>query len=130
MKKYCFCILLFALGCSKKGEKETATQAILTGSSWQTYHYYLNGVQDAAIEARVPFIKFGKDSIYMRRINPLERDTFLYEYMNEQNIRMTKPWLPSSPAINLKIDLLINDSLDFTITNGTGKSELYKTRRI
>ncbi|MDF2192801.1 hypothetical protein [Paraflavitalea sp. CAU 1676] len=129
MKRLLLIAFVFTLACSKKEAGGSATEAQLTGYSWQTYAYSVNGTADADMVTRVPFFNFGKDTLFYRRINPLERDTFLYEFKNEQNLRLTRPWKPGSIIFNLKIERLDSDSLDFTLTDGTGKSELFKTRK-
>lgn len=129
MKRFLLVACVFVLACSKKDAGGNAAEAQLTGYSWQTYAYTLNGAADPDMVTRVPFFSFGKDTIFYRRINPLERDTFLYDFKNEQNLRLTKPWKPASAVQNLKIERLDSDSLDFTLTDGTGKSEFFKTRK-
>lgn len=130
MKKYCFFLLALCLGCSKKSEQGTATEAILIGQSWQTYKYFHNGVEDPDMENRVPIFTFRKDSLLVRLINPLEWDTFLTEFRNEQNLQLKSVSNPVQRPLNLKIDSLEEIHLNFTITDGTGSSHLYKTVKL
>lgn len=132
MKKYCVYLLVLCLvmACSKSGEKGTATEAILIPSSWQTYKYFLNGVEDPNMENRVPIFTFRKDSLYMRLINPLQLDTFLADFRNEQNLQLKPVNNPFQRPLNLKIDSLEGGHFNFTITDGVTGSHLYKTVKL
>jgi hypothetical protein len=132
MKK-CSCYLLvlcLALGCSKKGDKGTAVEAILVGNSWQTYKYYSNGVEDPGMVNRVPIFTFKKDSLYIRLINPYEAETFVTTFQNEQNFQIKSVTNPALRPYNLKIDSLEGSHFHFTITNGAGGGQSYWTVRL
>lgn len=122
MKKFsCYLLVLcLGLGCSKKGEKGTAVEAILIGNSWQTYKYFFNGIENPDMVNRVPIFTFRKDSLYLRLINPYEVDTFVTVFQNEQNFQIRSVVYPAQRPFNLKIDSLEGAHFHFTINSGAG----------
>jgi hypothetical protein len=132
MKKFsCYLLVLcLVLGCSKKGEKGTAVEAILVGSSWQTYKYFRNGVESSTMENRVPIFTFKKDSLNVRLINPYEAETFVTTFQNEQNFQIKSVTNPGQRPYNLKVDSLEGSHFHFTISNGAGGGETYWTVKL
>lgn len=124
-------ILIIATSCSQNTTTSPSNQDLVMSKYWKTYDYKRNGNADAVVIAQQPTFQFRSDSkVYFSQINPAFRDTFSFQFINDDNIKLTKPQVSTSYYINLKIERLTENDFDFTTTdNQTTNVYAYKTTK-
>ena len=118
------------LGCSKNSFTPIpSNQDKIIGRSWKTYEFSHNGSVISAVANQEPTFEFRLDSrVYFSQINPVFRDTFLFLFINETNIQLTKPWKSLADSSNLRVDRITDNNFDFTLMNNKNSdSDSYKT---
>ena len=126
-------ILIIASSCSRNNSNSSTTsnEELVKGKTWKTYDYKENGVTDAFVIGQQPTFQFRTDGkMYFSQINPVFRDTFSFQFINDNNIKLTKPQVSATAYINFKIDRLTENDFDFTGTeNQAADVSTYKTTK-
>lgn len=122
-------VIVSLLGCSKTNSDKTLLFNKVVGVKWKCYEYHQNNVADLFVVGQQPTFEFRSDNrLYFSQINPVAKDTFQFELLDDQNIKVTKPWASSTSILNFKIDNLDTTHFDFTITtNYDSDVDNYKT---
>jgi len=123
-------ILFIFCSCSRDQNQQSNYEVVLN-KSWKTYDYTRNGTADPGVVAQQPIFQFRSDNkVYFSQINPVFRDTLNFVFIDENNIKLTKPTVSATFYINLKIDRLTEYDFDFTSTdNQTVNTHSYKTTK-
>jgi len=123
-------ILIIFCSCSQN-QNQQSNNDILINKTWKTYSYTSNGTADPVVVASQPTFQFRSDNkMYFSQINPVYRDTLNFVFINDNNIKLTKPWVSATSQGNLKIDRLTENDFDFTLTdNQTSDIDVYKTTK-
>lgn len=135
MKNLFYLLLIFCLAACSKNNTDAGSSypnySKVIDRSWKAYEYYSNGVSDPSVVSQEPTFQFRSDGkMYFNQIGPLYRDTLQYEFLNNDNIKMTKPWIDPAVIINLAIDRITDNDFDFTITsNENTDTDRYKTTK-
>lgn len=122
-------IILF-IACSRDNDG-ASNQDIVKDKMWKAFDYKRNGTVDATVISQQPTFNFRSDSkVYFSQINPVFRDTFNYQFIDDNNIRLNKTQASTSYYLNFKIDRLTENDFDFTATdNQTTVVHNYKTTK-
>jgi hypothetical protein len=125
-----FIAIVLLAGCSRDNE-QAGNDDLLLNKSWKTYSYSRNGVSDPYVVVQQPTFQFRTDGkLYFSQINPVYRDTLNFSFINDNNIKLTKPWISSAYIGNIKIDRLTEYDFDFTATdNQAPNTGTYKTTK-
>jgi hypothetical protein len=130
--KTLFIVAVFCLGCSRDHFTPIpSNQDKIIGRLWKTYEFSRNGTVISAVANQEPTFELRNDSkMYFSQINPVFKDTFVFRFIDETNVQLTKPWINATDASNLRIDRLTDAQFDFTITNNkTPDKDAYKTQK-
>jgi hypothetical protein len=97
-------IFFFFCSCSRDPQqRQQSNSDLILNKSWKTIAYTHNGVSGATVVAQQPTFQFRSDSkVYFSQINPVFRDTLNFVFINDDNIKLTKPSVSSTYSINLK----------------------------
>src|SRR5688500_15713992 len=122
MNRIFYPLLLLTLlsSCFKKKEDtllpEVTYSDQIVDFIWKTYFYSHTGVPDAPVVSRETTFQFRSDGkLYFSQINPVFRDTFDYEILNDKNIKVDKE--TDSFKGKIKIDFIDDFNFDFTLTS-------------
>jgi hypothetical protein len=122
--------IVFLIACNKTKSVQT-NEDLLKATKWLTVSKSKNGVDDPSAASEQSTLEFRNDGkMYFKQITPFFLDTVKYEFVDNNNIRISKPWAPYPVTINYAINFLNSTNFDFTLTS-TQNSDVfvYKTIR-
>ena len=125
-------LLMVMLGCSKNpGTIPTDIGPKIAGFYWRVFEYTRNGTSDPNVIVQQHTFEFRFDyKMYYSQINPLSRDTFEFAIADNENIRLTKPWISNTYYENVKVDSISATDFHFTLTSTLNADvKKYKTRK-
>lgn len=124
-------LFVFFISCSKNQDSASGNYDKVIDRFWKAYQYSQNGIPDPFVVSQQPTFNFRQDGkMYFTQINPVYKDTLQFRFINETNIKLTKPWITAAYSINLRIDLLTDYDFDFTATNTQDSDiDVYKTTK-
>lgn len=132
MKKTLLLIVIFS-ACSKGNDaNEFQNYSRIVDRSWRVYEQSQNGILDpGAAGYQQTFIFRADGRVYFSQVNPAHLDTLEFEFQNNDNIKMKKPWMSPTTELSLRIDNLSDSNFHFTITsNQSSDIDFYKTKKL
>ena len=131
MKKLAFSLfsIIFLIAC-KKDKSVYTNEDLLKSTKWLTISKSKNGVDDPSAASEQSTLDFRNDGkMYFQQVTPFFLDTVKYEFVDNNNIRITKPWATYTININYAINLLNSSNFNFTLTT-TQNSDIYAYKTI
>lgn len=122
MRLVTVCILLITCFACKKGNDEKpvfANEQQLRDKRWLTVQRLKNGTPDPSFYNEISTTEFRSDGkMYLVQESPFFlRDTVNYQFIDNNNIRINKPWVTYTVDINCKIKRLDATHFEFTLTS-------------
>lgn len=135
MKKLLVLLIVFS-ACSKDNGSGgpapgQAQFNLLAGKFWRASQLTHNGTDDPTVFSRQPTFEFRSDSkLYINEAFPVLHDTLRFDFLNDINIRLTRPGTNPAFVGNLQIDKLDSTEFDFTLTNNQNSDiDIYKSQK-
>jgi hypothetical protein len=124
MKTTVTCLFLVLLLACKKDEDTPApdaskNEALVKGKLWLTVQRLKNGLPDPAFTNEISTYEFRADGkMYIIQEAPfMIRDTANYTFIDNNTIKITKPWVSHIVDIDCKIKKLDAARFEFTMTS-------------
>lgn len=106
------------LGCSK--DKTYPNEKKITGRKWVVVTIAKNGSPDSSVVNQHQTLEFRNDGKMYLSIGtpyPYILDTVKYSFLDNDNIKITKPWASYPVDINYTITLITDNQFNFTLTS-------------
>jgi hypothetical protein len=122
-------IIVFLIACNKNESVQT-NEDLIKSTKWLTVSEAKNGIDDPSGANKQSTLDFRNDGkMYFKQVFPFFLDTVKYEFVDNNNIRITKPWATYTVNINYAINLLNSTHFDFRLTS-TLNTDVYEYKTI
>jgi hypothetical protein len=121
MKRAILIIALISLFLCNKQKTSYPNKNLIVDTNWLVVSESMNGIKDTSNASAQQTLNFRSDGkMYFKQVSPFILDTVRYDFVDNNNIRVTKPWANYPVTINYSITLLDASHFEFTSTSRQG----------